>query len=91
MTTLLARLAREPVLIGAAVMQLVDAAVPDELLEDPTPANIRLKLAKVALAGVVALFVRAFSSPKQAVEEARDQGYDKAVAEVAALGGGNDA
>lgn len=82
---LLSRLGREPVLIGAVVLQAVDVAIPDDLLHDPSPANIRLKLAKVLAAGVVALFVRAFSSPKQAVNEAKDAGYNAAVAEVSAL------
>jgi len=85
MNRILSRLGREPVLIGAAVLQLVDAWMPDELLEDPSPTNVRLKLLKVAFAGIVALVVRAFSSPKVAVEEAKVVGYDEAVADVSAL------
>jgi hypothetical protein len=44
-------------------------------------------LVKAALVATVALFVRAFSSPKAAVDEAHAAGYQAAVADVSALTG----
>lgn len=59
MTGPLARIAREPVLTGAAVLATLEAAVPD--------LSPGWKLAATAW---VALFQRAFSTPKAAAEEA---------------------
>lgn len=70
--TLLTRLGREPVLIGAALLAWVDVLHPSDLV-------------KAALVATVAMFVRAFSSPKAAVDEARGQGHDAALAAVSSL------
>ncbi len=72
MSTILFRLGREPVLIGAAVLAWLDVLHPSDLV-------------KAAAVATIAIFVRAFSSPKAAVDEAKEQGYDKAVADVSSL------
>ncbi len=72
MTHVLARLGREPVLIGAAVLAWLDVVGPSDVV-------------KAAAVATVAIFVRAYSSPKAAVNEAHDAGYNKAVADVSAL------
>lgn len=72
MNKALSRVGREPVLIGAAFLAWIDVAHPSDLV-------------KAALVATVAVFVRAFSSPKAAVDEAHEAGYDKAVADVSAL------
>jgi hypothetical protein len=69
---LLVRLGREPVLIGAAVLATIDIAVPPVLV-------------RAAVVAWIALFVRAFSSPKQAVNEAKEAGYNAAIADVSSL------
>lgn len=72
MSNFLSRIGREPVLIGATVLAWIDVAHPSDLV-------------KAALVATVAMFVRAYSSPKVAVEEAHAAGYDNAVADVASL------
>lgn len=72
MSKLLDRLGREPVLIGAAVLAWLDVLHPSDLV-------------KAAAVATIAVFVRAYSSPKQAVTEAKDAGYDAALADVSAL------
>lgn len=68
------RLAREPVLIGAAIIATLEAAAPS------------LSTGwKIAAGAWVALLQRAFSSPKAAVEESKQAGYDAAVADVSSL------
>jgi hypothetical protein len=69
---LFARLGREPVLIGAALLAWLDVLHPSDLF-------------KAAAVATIAMFVRAYSSPKQAVEESKQAGYDQAVAEVSTL------
>lgn len=72
MRSLAARLGREPVLIGAAFLAWVDVAHPSDLV-------------RVALGATVAVFVRAYSSPKAAVEEARQDGRASGIADIASL------
>lgn len=69
---MLKRLGREPVLIGAAVLAWLDVLHPSDLI-------------KAAAVATIAVFVRAYSSPKSAVSDARNAGYDAAVADVASL------
>jgi hypothetical protein len=72
MTAILKRLGREPVLIGAALLAWLDVVHPSDLVKAAAVANI-------------AVFVRAYSSPKAAVEESKQVGYDQAVADVSTL------
>lgn len=70
----LARFAREPVLLGGATLSTIDAAFP------------HLSTGwKVAITSWVTVVQRAFSSPKAAVEEAHAQGYNAAVTDISAL------
>lgn len=78
MNTFLERLAREPVLAGAAAIAWFDAAAPHA-----APAT------KLAVGATVALFQRAFSTSKRTVDETLDQAQTAAragaLAEVAEL------
>ncbi len=72
MKAILARIGREPVLIGAAILAWLDVLDPSDLV-------------KAAAVGTIAIFVRAYSSPKASVDEARGEGYALAVADVSRL------
>lgn len=67
-------LAREPVLLGALALAIYNAALP----------HVGAAWQAVAVAAV-AWGQRLFSSPKKAVEDAHDAGYNAAVADVSSL------